>query len=60
MEARIITPALVLVLVRVWLTTRALSVPSPVSGSEMKRNWSLVPKMSAPPALTVQVPVDGS
>ena len=55
-----ITPVLVLVLVRVWLTTRALTVPSPVIGSDTNRNWSAVPKMSAPPAVMVHVPVPGS
>src|SRR5262249_48541424 len=53
---RSITPALAPALVLVRLATRATMVPSPVSDSWAKLNWSDLPPTSAPPPLTVQVP----
>src|ERR1041385_8061313 len=50
------TPALAQPSVLVCAVTRALTVPSPGSGCETNRNWSLVPQMSPPPPCTVHVP----
>ena len=58
--ARSMTPALALELESVWEVTWVLTLPSPVTGSETKRNWSEVPVMSVPAAVTVQVLEFGS
>ena len=53
--ARNITPAFAAEFVFVCETTRATSDPSELVDVEAKLNWSLVPKMSAPAPMTVNV-----
>lgn len=52
--SRIMTPALAQTSVLVWDTTRAVMLPSPLSGVWPYWNWSPAPQMSAPPPVTVQ------
>src|ERR1700676_1881225 len=55
--SRIITPAFAHTCVFDWLTTRAVTAPSPVQEVETKWNASVAFQMSAPAPCTVNVPL---